>query len=114
MKILKDYIQEIISEELYWSNLPSAEDFKDLGIASALKKSLFRSNESGDISSAWIADQEETHDVNLSDNFKREISDYVKKSYAKALDLSRQDPRRAEILLLRSLDKRYGRYFKDL
>jgi predicted metal-dependent hydrolase len=112
-KLLKEYISEILQEKHYWYGKSAEENEDQEGFFSKIK-SLFFGDNVDKFVGEWMEDQSTYYDVELDDNFEKEVKDFVKKKFKKALSRAKGDKEKAMKLMRRALDIRYSRKLRDL
>ncbi len=112
-RLLKEYISEILQEKHYWYGKSAEESESQDGFFSKIK-SLFFGDNVDKFVDEWLEDQSTYYDVELDDNFEKEVKDFVKKKFKKALSRAKGDKDKAMKLMRRALDIRYSRKLKDL
>jgi len=112
-RLLKEYISEILQEKHYWYGKTAEESEAQDGFFSKIK-SLFFGDSVDKFVDEWLEDQSTYYDVELDDNFEKEVKDFVKKKFKKALARAKGDKDKAMKLMRRALDIRYSRKLKDL
>ena len=107
-EILRKYLQEVLNEDLKLRNIVNGSFLRKRSFLDKLK-SLFFGNNVDEVVDQWLASKEDQYEVIFEDDFRREVMNFSKRVYGKALEKSRGNSEIAERLLLRSLDVKYAR-----
>lgn len=106
-KVLKEYLHEVLNEELRLRNLVDKMYYRKGSFLDSLK-SLFR-NSIEEVVSHWLESKEDQYDVLFEEDFKQDVMRFSKRVYEKALEKTRGNAEKAESLLLRTLEVKYAR-----
>lgn len=117
-RVLKEYIETVLKEEWYWDS----ERKTDLEPKKKKEKSFFSKVKgffSGrgryeDIASDWAEDRSMYYDIDVSDDVKEEITNFVEKKYPLAMKRARGNEEKANALIKKALDIKFERQFKEL
>lgn len=107
-EILREYLQEVLSEELKLRNIIDTPRRRKRSFLDKLK-SIFFGNNVDEVVDQWLVSKEDQYDVVFEDDFRRDVMNFSKKIYGKALEKSGGNSDKAERLLLRTLDVKYAR-----
>jgi hypothetical protein len=106
-KVLKEYLHEVLNEELRLRNLVDKMYYRKGSFLDSLK-SLFR-NSIEEVVSHWLESKEDQYGVLFEEDFKQDVMRFSKRVYEKALEKTRGNAEKAESLLLRTLEVKYAR-----
>ena len=116
-RFLKEYIEAVLKEEWY------LHSEKKTDLEPKKKKESFFDKVKGffsgrgryeDIANDWVEDRSMYYDIDVSDDVKEEVTNFVEKKYPLAKKRARGNEEKANALIKKALDIKFERQFKEL
>lgn len=116
-KLLKEYIISTLKEEWYWNSDKTdlePEKKKEKSFLDKVKGFFSGRGQYEEMAEDWIEDRSMYYDIDVADDMKEEITNFVEKKYPLAMKRAKGNEERAHKLLKRALDIKFEKQFKEL
>jgi len=108
-ELLREFVGEVISEiNFSFKNSEPKKKKKQAGIWSKIKGLFSRNQEADQLSDDWIEDQELYGDVELPDDLKEKIRDFVRAKYPAVASRLANKPDKLDKVFRRALDTKFS------
>jgi hypothetical protein len=113
-ELLKEYINATLKEDWYWNNEKNDEKpvKKSKGFFDKLKNLFSGKGKYEDIAEDWLSEKTMYYDVEVTDNFKKEVLNFVEKKYRLAVQRAKGNDEKAVVLIKKALDNKYEKSLK--
>lgn len=116
-KLIKEYVETILSEEWYWDNQKQPEkkkEKKEKGFFDKIKGMLSGKGKYDDIADDWVSDKTMYYDIDITDELENDVKKFVEKKYDLAMKRAKGDADKAEKMIRKALDIKFEAQFKTI
>lgn len=118
-QLLKEYIETVLKEDWYWASdrktdLDPEKKKKGKSFLDKVKGFFSGRGRYEEIANDWVEDRSMYYDIEVSDDIKEEVTNFVEKKYPLAMKRARGNEEKAHSLLKKALDIKFEKQFKEL
>lgn len=113
-KLIKEYVEAVLSEEWYWGKdkEPEEKKKKEKGFFDRLKGMFTGKGKHDDIAEEWISDKTMYYDIDVTDELEKQVKGFVEKKYDLAMKRAKGNSEKAEKMIRKALDIKFEPQFK--
>lgn len=116
-QLLKEYIETVLREDWYWQSGTKTDlepEKKKRSLLDKVRGFFSGKGKYEEIANEWIEDRSMYYDIEVSEEMKEEIANFVEKKYPLAMKRARNNEEKANNLLKKALDIKFEKQFKEL